>query len=590
MTGSFSKPPDTATQETERPQVRGNTSTAGFVDAFGTRHLKFDHAAGASLEILLVREEFAASPAFEAALRARVDEARHLQHPSLATIHGVERREGDGLCLVSRLTTGRRISELAGKAQGAAFALELLRLVTPALAMLHRSGLAHGAVSGDRIIVTRDGRLVLVDHVFGSAMQALSLTRPQLVELGLAVPATDDPVRFDGRTDMAQLGFTALSLLLGRELEPEDFPARVPALLDEFVRGAGSPVLAGRLRGWLERAMQISPRAFASAREAQDALGDLPDDFDVHVATSMSEVPVKAAVPPARPARVAEVAEPAAAPAAVLPKAPVAQAPVEIFMPLESGIGSLPSPRPGWITAALAVLAGAEAVALAVLLYTRPAPAQPPPPPAPDPVVQSAEPPPNPAAELPLLPPPVGAPPVEPAAAAVVESAAAVVPAVRAETPTATAPPPAAPVPPAPRVGSVTVSSPVTLQVLENGSAIGSTGGAFSLPEGSHTLEFVNEELGFRLHQDVGVRNARMTTVNISVPNGRVSINAVPWAEVFIDGNPVGETPIANLALPIGTHQVVFRHPELGERRQTIVVKVDGLLRVTQSLQLWQRR
>jgi hypothetical protein len=59
---------------------------------------------------------------------------------------------------------------------------------------------------------------------------------------------------------------------------------------------------------------------------------------------------------------------------------------------------------------------------------------------------------------------------------------------------------------------------------------------------------------------------------------------------VFIDGNPVGETPIANLALPIGTHQVVFRHPELGERRQTIVVKVDGLLRVTQSLQLWQRR
>jgi hypothetical protein len=42
----------------------------------------------------------------------------------------------------------------------------------------------------------------------------------------------------------------------------------------------------------------------------------------------------------------------------------------------------------------------------------------------------------------------------------------------------------------------------------------------------------------------------------------------------------VGQTPIANLSLALGTHQVVFRHPELGERRQSVVVTAQGPNRV----------
>ena len=52
-----------------------------------------------------------------------------------------------------------------------------------------------------------------------------------------------------------------------------------------------------------------------------------------------------------------------------------------------------------------------------------------------------------------------------------------------------------------------------------------------------------------------------------------------------IDGTAHGETPLANLTLPIGTHEIVFTHPQLGERKQTVVVKMDGLLRVTQTFQ-----
>jgi hypothetical protein len=72
--------------------------------------------------------------------------------------------------------------------------------------------------------------------------------------------------------------------------------------------------------------------------------------------------------------------------------------------------------------------------------------------------------------------------------------------------------------------------------------------------------------------------------VNIAIPDGRLSVNALPWAQVLIDGDPVGETPLANLPLAVGEHQVTFRHPQLGEQTQRVTVKADGLTRVSATL------
>jgi hypothetical protein len=135
------------------------------------------------------------------------------------------------------------------------------------------------------------------------------------------------------------------------------------------------------------------------------------------------------------------------------------------------------------------------------------------------------------------------------------------------------------------RVGGIRVSSPIELQVLENGKVVGSTAGPIAVNDGSHTFELVNETLGFRLRQTVAVKPGQLTNVNVSVPNGRISINAAPWADVWIDGTAAGQTPLANLTLPIGPHEIVFRHPQFGEQRQHIDVKVGGLTRVSAILQ-----
>jgi hypothetical protein len=53
---------------------------------------------------------------------------------------------------------------------------------------------------------------------------------------------------------------------------------------------------------------------------------------------------------------------------------------------------------------------------------------------------------------------------------------------------------------------------------------------------------------------------------------------------VFVDGGLMGQTPLSNISLAIGQHQVTFRHPQLGERRQTITVTTAGPNRVSADL------
>jgi hypothetical protein len=60
-----------------------------------------------------------------------------------------------------------------------------------------------------------------------------------------------------------------------------------------------------------------------------------------------------------------------------------------------------------------------------------------------------------------------------------------------------------------------------------------------------------------------------------------VNLQALPWAEVWIDGQRVGETPIGNLSVPIGPHEVVFKHPQFGEKRHAISVTLSAPVRLS---------
>ena len=133
---------------------------------------------------------------------------------------------------------------------------------------------------------------------------------------------------------------------------------------------------------------------------------------------------------------------------------------------------------------------------------------------------------------------------------------------------------------PTARIGSVSLQSSIELDIFLDGTKVGSTGTSVSLPAGTHSLDLLNAALEFRTSLTVDVPAGGTATAVVTIPRGKLSINATPWADVSLDGKPVGQTPIANLDVSIGTHEVIWRHPQLGERRQTVVVKAQTPARI----------
>ncbi len=137
----------------------------------------------------------------------------------------------------------------------------------------------------------------------------------------------------------------------------------------------------------------------------------------------------------------------------------------------------------------------------------------------------------------------------------------------------------------APLFGFVAVSAPVELQLFENGQLLGSSQSErVMVAAGSHQLDIVNKALGFRASRTVQVTPNKVVAIPVKLPTGSMAVNAVPWANVFLDGVDVGETPLGNLQATIGSHELVFRHPDLGEQRRTVTVTLTAPLRVSADL------
>ena len=614
-----------------RPSAAGSRFagplTPGRVDGLGERWTTAD---AEPVELLRFRDEVASAPGFEQALRDRVATLATFKDPAFAAVREVISDAGH-LTLVTTRVTGQPVSGLASrisKSKRLTFVTRLLRDVTRALAALETAGagVTHGALTADRIILTPEGRVCIVEDALGSALQELALWPEELwTEFGLLARADEDgEAIFDPRTTVMQLGVIALSVLLSRTVTLHDFEQGLPQLLEEFsgLQAGSSSLVATPLREWLARALQSRPDSYASAADAEVGLRTLlaalgpagavevetiqfparvdppvdrkpderhPSGFDSSKAkTERRDVgSVTSLPPPAAPV-------PAASADFTPDTAPWRRPDVQTASDdeLQSWAAQGGSARRDqfirWAAIALAVVAIGEAVAITRLIMRAPTVV------LTDSsiVVESAQPgdtvmvdgqavgstpvkvrvnPRTQAIRLVGAPPPVPvADPTAVASKAESDRAAAALDQAAARQ----------------RSGGLQVRTPINLTVLEGDRVLGSTAdGPIVAGAGSHQLDFVNTALGFRVRQNVTIRAGVIAPLTIALPMGRLSINAQPWAQVLIDDNPVGETPLANVEVPIGDHQITFRHPQLGERRERVTVRADGPARVSTTFQ-----
>ena len=684
-----------------------------FRDGLGERRATKD-AAGASTEALCIRRELATAPSFEFALRERVTRLAGFRHAYYGRVRGVERStESDqALTITSDATTGIRLSALLDTADEQRMPIELdvalclIRQLVPAVAILHETArdASHGALGPERLIVTPNGRLVIVEYVLGSALEQLLFTRERYwTELRIALPRISGLPRFDHLTDVTQVGVVALSLILGRTLRDQEYPARigevVAAAAAKNSNGQQEPLPAG-IRSWLQRALQLDARnSFPSAIEAraefERVLADSgcdasPEKLDAFLAryhkhgssqssaaaptlktpapifnpppvlspnhpalvipaagpTPIPNIPVASGlepavkpvsapvlptpvvltpIPPITPVSVAKVASasrpttpeapsaPAAEPKVTANPSPKFEKPMFGSQP-ESQSVAPPKPHAQRAGGKLVKIAGAGAIAVVVIgavalmgtsrFWTADVP------------------PPSPTGTLVVTTNPAGAeafvdgvrrgntpltvqllagahnvelrgrgePRVIPVTIAPGQQIAQYVDLPNVPVPEPTPAPPEASSPvehaasetPANGPGWISVGGKLEMQIFEGGQLLGTSKiERIMVPAGRHDLEFVSELIGYRGTRSLQVSPGKVTKVAVDLPKGSMAINALPWAEVWLDGAKVGETPIGNFAVPAGSHDVVFRHPEFGEKHETVLVTLKNPVKLS---------
>lgn len=94
------------------------------------------------------------------------------------------------------------------------------------------------------------------------------------------------------------------------------------------------------------------------------------------------------------------------------------------------------------------------------------------------------------------------------------------------------------------------------------------------LSPGPHDLRFENRALGYAETRRVEVEPGRVTSLSLVPPSSTLTVTATLPAEVFIDGARVGETPLTDQPVSLGTRDVIVRSAAGVERRFTTTVTV----------------
>jgi hypothetical protein len=128
--------------------------------------------------------------------------------------------------------------------------------------------------------------------------------------------------------------------------------------------------------------------------------------------------------------------------------------------------------------------------------------------------------------------------------------------------------------------GFLAIYSPFELSITEGTRAFRPDDrNEIMLPAGPHDLRLTSRALGFEEIRHVDLTPGQRLAISVTPPASTVTVNANEVAEVWLDGARVGETPLTDRPVPLGTHEILVKRPAGGERRfmATVTVKPFAL-------------
>ena len=542
-----------------------------FKDGLGTRYRR-DGSDG-PLDVLVLRDTFASIPSFEFLIRERINRLAHIRSESFARVLDLEHvPDGAKLAIVSKAVPGVRLSKMLTVAEQNLLpldidsALYLVQQLLSAMSELHNDApdACHGTLAAERVVVTPDGNLVIVEQVLGAALGQLRHSPERYwKELRIALPMAVSAPLLDRRADVAQVGMIALALVLGRPIADDEYPEKISSLANgTFGLGGSFEAIPEWLRGWLTQALSIEPtRWFASCVEAREA-------FEVGLkAAGIAPTPEKldnfpreyGLVEPSRPT-------PVSGPTLVTTPPPLATS-----APIPVKTAAAPTPT---VTAPIFAAEKEKAPTPAPSLAS-PFPSESPRAAATSPRTNGDE-----DSEMPESRTPHWAAAARESASnrPRMIAAAVVVVALMSGGVFAGRRYFAAPAATVPTTGTVVVNTdPAGAAVAIDGEAHGATPVTVTLKAGAHTIELATKD-GVRRTMTVNVTANQQLSQFIEMPKAAAGTGDLqvrtdpPGAKVVVDGQTRGTSPVTVKDLAPGSHVVVLSN-DLGSVNEDVTIQ-----------------
>jgi serine/threonine-protein kinase len=250
-------------------EILGPLGAGGMGEVYRAR----DHRLGREVAVKVLPQEVAASPDRLARFEVEARTVARLSHPNIVTLHSVEDEAGVRF-ITMELVDGQTLSTLATPG-GLPLArlLEIAIPLTDALVAAHERGVVHRDLKPGNVMVTRDGRVKVLD--FGLArMTALDPARQ------LSVTTLEESV--SGQGVIGTVPYMSPEQLRGEDVDARSDLFALGIILHELATGR-KPFPGASRAEVTSSILRDPPPSLARA--------DLPDDFERIVGRCLEKNP-----------------------------------------------------------------------------------------------------------------------------------------------------------------------------------------------------------------------------------------------------------------------------------------------------------
>lgn len=236
----------------------------------------------------LIRPELMSRPGLAERFRSEAIVLARLQHPCIAALYGLEKR-GDEYVMVMEFVDGQTLDDRLANEGPLSWpeATRITRAVLDALDHAHESGVIHRDIKPANVMITRAGRVKVMDFGIARLVGAQRQTR---TGVAVGTPSYMSPEQLlgqevDGRADVYAVGTLLYELTTGHlPFEVEGDYLRMIAQLQQVpaLPGTHNAALPAGLDLIVARALQKEPDdRYATSGDFRDALEDLEREHGV---------------------------------------------------------------------------------------------------------------------------------------------------------------------------------------------------------------------------------------------------------------------------------------------------------------------